>query len=354
MASISINAAPLLLVLSILLMLGACGNEYEGSGSGEPVKTGVAVWKKLEKLRHPRMAPAVVKVAGHIFALGGSDKKSYLSSCERARLRDNGTLEPWKKIYSLNEPRGYAAAISHKGFIYVLGGANGEHGFNLLNTVERAKVGADGSIGRWVVEENRLFSRRRGTTAVILGDYLYAIGGYNGEFLDTVERARIGPDGTLGEWELVSIMLERRYIHSSVFAQGRLYVIGGHERGSGGALGDVEFTQTDSAGEISEWQQAPTMKVPRYGAGAIEDKGHIFVLGGFDGNYIDSIERASINPDGSLTPWKLVSTLPRPLNSPGVVTDGDVVYVIGGSNGNKYFPDVETAAIDDNGEFTSW
>ena len=352
--SIHVNAAPLLLVLSILLVLGACGNESEVTGSGGPVKTGVAVWKKLEKLKHPRMAPAVVKVAGHIYALGGSDEKGYLSSCERTKLRDDGTLEPWKKIYSLNEPRGYAAAISHKGFVYVLGGANGEHGFNLLSTVERAKVTPDGSIGRWVVEKNKLFSRRRGTTAAVLGDYLYAIGGYNGEFLDTVERTKIGPDGTLGEWELVSIMLERRYIHSSVFAHGRLYVIAGHERGSGGALDDVEFTQTDSAGEISEWQEAPTLRVPRYGAGAIENNGHIFVLGGFDGNDIDSVERASINPDGSLTPWKMVSTLPRPLNSPGVVTDGGILYVIGGSSGNRYFPDIEATAIDYNGEFTSW
>ena len=67
--------------------------------------------------------------------------------------------------------------------------------------------------------------------------------------LNTIERAKINPDGSLGKWELmIPTMQDRRYIHSSIYTGGYIYVMGGHDRGSGGALNSVEHAKVKNDG----------------------------------------------------------------------------------------------------------
>lgn len=318
-------------------------------------KGGGVEWKKLEGMNKPRAAFAMVVSGGEVYALGGSDKDGYTASCERAGIKPDGTLAEWKKTFSLNVPRGYAAAVIHNGYVYVLGGANGEHGSNLLNTVERAGINPDGSIGRWVIEKEKLFSARRGVTIAAHDGYIYAIGGYNGEFLDTIETAKINPDGTLGQWDIVSIMLERRYIHSSVVSGGLLYVAGGHQRSTGGALNKTEYAPLLKDGNIGEWKEGTALNIARYGAGAAASDGlFMFVGGGYDGGEIDTVETARINKDGTIEKWKTVARLSTPRNDLRMFARKGFLYVMGGANKGGYFNTVEAAAIDDEGGIIAW
>lgn len=321
---------------------------------GDEQKEVESPWAVVGRMNLPRSAAGTVVSGDVIYVTGGASEKGYVDYCEWVRIRPDGTMFGWKMAPSLNEPRGYVTSVFHNGYIYAISGANGEHGENLLNTVERAPINPDGSPGRWIMEETRLFSSRRGGTAFALDGYLYAIGGYNGEFLDTVERAEILDDGSLGPWDLESIMLERRYIHSSVLVGRHIYVIGGHERLTGGALDKVEFARVDEDGSIGEWVEAPTLNVARYGASAVSAAGFVYLVGGYDGRAIDTVERAKVNPDGSLGPWQVVSKTAIPRSGPSALVLEDRIYAMGGFIGGRYMNSIESAVITDEGDIRAW
>lgn len=315
----------------------------------------VSPWHMVGSMEKQRMAAATVLVGDTIYVLGGSNEGGYIPDCEWSRVKESGNIGGWSKGHSLNTSRGYSAAVYYNGYLYVLGGAYGKHGGKLLNTVERARIKPDGSIGRWRLEEHAMFNARRGTTAVVMGGYLYAIGGYNGEFLDTVERARINKDGTLGSWDIVSITNERRYIHSTAVNGSHIYVMGGHHRASGGAIAAVEYASMDSDGELNEWQSSAPLNKARYGAAAFSAGGYIYVIGGFDGSALDSIERAPIGKDGVPGKWETLTPLSIPRNSPSVLVHDEHVFVIGGADSMGHsLSTIEAVIIDENGELTPW
>lgn len=322
--------------------------------SGGKEKEMESPWAVIGRMNLSRSAAGTVLAGDVVYVTGGASEKGYVDYCEWVEIGPDGTMFGWEMAPSLNEPRGYVASVVYNGYIYAISGANGEHGENLLNTVERAPLNPDGSPGRWIMEKTRLFSSRRGGTAFALNGYVYAIGGYNGEFLDTVERAPILEDGSLGEWDLEAIMLERRYIHSSVVVGRHIYVIGGHERATGGALDKVEFTEVMDDGTLGEWVEAPPINVPRYGASAVSAGGYIYLIGGYDGKAIGTVERASVNPDGSLGPWQIVSHLNIPRDAPSALVHGERIYALGGFTGGRYMSSIESAVITDEGDITAW
>jgi N-acetylneuraminic acid mutarotase len=339
----------LILFSLILISLSSCGEE----AYTEPLNSDV--WEHVDDMTEARMASASLKVGDVLYMIGGSNSNGYIDSVEWAGLGADGMPGEWKKTRSLSTPRGYSAAVAYNRHVYVIGGAHGKHGADLLNTVERARINSDGTLGRWKIERERLFSARRGVSAIVSGGYVYAIGGYNGEFLDTVERAKINIDGTLGEWDVVSIMNHRRYIHSAVMVNRVLYVIGGHHRSSGGATNRVEYARIDNDGELGEWVDAPSLKVARYGARAFAGSGFIYLLGGYDGSALDSIERALIMKDGSIGEWTIVSLISIARDAPSVFVFDDIVLVAGGAElSGAALKSIEAARLDSVGRFAPW
>ncbi|MBI5892366.1 MAG: hypothetical protein HZB79_01740 [Deltaproteobacteria bacterium] len=306
-----------------------------------------------------RSGAGAVVAENRLYIVGGiqGKKKGVLTSCEWAEIDKNGMLGKFNKAANLVIERGFITAVEYNGWIYAIGGANGEHGSNLLNTVERAKINPDGSLGAWILEKNKMFSSRRGVTGAASMGYIYAIGGFNGEFLDTVERAKVLKDGSLDKWELVpQIMQERRYIHGSAIAGKYIYAIGGHKKETGGALNNVEWSKIDEKGELTEWKDTSPINIPRFLTGAIANKGYVFVVGGYDGNYIDAVETAKINPDGSLSKWNTATPLSTARASMAVASYKEYIYVIGGATAPNgvFLNTIERAAINNKGEIGNW
>ncbi|MCK4739286.1 MAG: hypothetical protein KAT46_04995 [Deltaproteobacteria bacterium] len=335
--------------LFMVLTLPSC------SISNGEVGENTSAWVNGGEMLTPRMAPAYVAVGDTFYIIGGSNDKGYISEVEWTRIRADGGFTGWKKSRSLNTPRGYSAGVYYNHYIYVLGGAYGKYGQELLNTVERVKVNRDGSLGKWVLEKEKLFSARRGTTAYVRGGYIYAIGGYNGEFLDTVERAKINADGTLGSWSLESIMEHRRYIHSSVGSGCMLYVMGGHHKSSGGATEKVEYAEILQDATLGQWQESPSINHPRYGAVAVRVDKQVYLIGGYDGKALSFVEAAGIKDDRGLGEWKNFPSLKIPRDAPAVLVHDDYIYVLGGvDDKGKYQSSVEVARVGEKGEFVAW
>ena len=103
-----------------------------------------------------------------------------------------------------------------------------------------------------------LVERRSGAGAASLHGYIYAIGGYNGDAqLDSVERY----DPVLDIWTAISPLIHRRSALSATVHLDRLYVIGGYD--GEGFLNTLE----EYVPEEDCWKLVSSMNLGRSGAG---------------------------------------------------------------------------------------
>lgn len=307
----------------------------------------------------PRTGAKAITVRDHVYVLGGGEgipgPSTVHRSVEYARIGSDGTLEEWKATSPMNTPRIFLATAQADAVIYALGGEYFPEGqMHLLNSVEWARVDADGQLGPWH-EANPMLTPRRSPTAAVVGDYLYAMGGYNGAFLRTVERAKILKGGGLDPWEWVPQSLTTsRYIHGGAAVGNRIYVVGGHLMESGRGSSAAEWATVGSDGQINSWKPTSALLQPRFLAGSAATDESIFVIGGYDGQYLSSVEQARILPDGNLGPWTQTTPLPTPREGPAVTVYGKKIYVIGGSNNGVFLRTAEWAEVGQDGRLGHW
>ena len=131
----------------VFATLAACSKEQ---------KVWIPGWQETAALSTARAGAAVVTHNGVIYMLGGVDGHDFLGSTEFARIQPDGTLTAWQAGTSLIEARGFVEAAVHDNWIYIAGGGNGPNGHNLLRSVERARIQADGTLGPWIAEANKM------------------------------------------------------------------------------------------------------------------------------------------------------------------------------------------------------
>jgi len=327
------------------------------SGCGTRATEWVAGWQPMTAMTTARAGAAVIQVNGVIYAIGGVNGEDFMRSAEYSRIDSDGRLDPWQLSSPLKEQRGFFAVAYNKGYVYVVGGGNGPSGHHLLRTVERAAVLPSGDLGPWEEELNQLVYPRRCAKLVVVGNDLYAIGGFSGVLQDTVERARIQPDGHLGPWALLDNKLTMpRYIHVVKKNRKGIYVIGGHSEVGGTGQTAVEWRPLlDPNGDVP-WRRTAAMHTGRYALEAAAHDDFLYAMGGLNGaRYLNSIEKAQLAPDGSLQPWTQTTPLSSTLANFGTVVYKDWIYVVGGTtSGGTYYKTVERATFNDKGDIGFW
>jgi hypothetical protein len=130
----------------------------------------------------------------------------------------------------MNTRRGYLAAVVVGNYIYAIGGQNNDPGSASLSSVEWTTINADGSLGPWQTT-NSMVKRRCNLAAVAAGGYVYAIGGSTcqGIIYGSVERAKVNSDGSLGTWEIISSMSTPRQRLAATQGGRYIYAIGGSD-----------------------------------------------------------------------------------------------------------------------------
>lgn len=310
-----------------------------------------AAWQTTAPMLTARGGAGVIEVDGRLYAIGGVDGVRFLASGEYTTIQADGTLAPWQATGALNEERGFFAVAAHRGYLYAVGGGNGPNGHNLLRSVERAAIQPDGSLGPWQREREQLKLPRRCAKVLVIGDHLYAFGGFGGSLLDSIERAPILADGGLGPWELVQDPHSMpRYIHAMATRGDELYAIGGHTEQGGAGIAAVERARLDASGQPGAWQAAASLQHGRYGLAALSHGEHVYALGGLSGaTFYDVIEQSRVGADGALDAWREITPLPLPLADLGVASYRDWLYVLGGTNRDGYFDSVFVARFDGRG-----
>ncbi|MCF6322776.1 MAG: hypothetical protein L3J89_00385 [Gammaproteobacteria bacterium] len=343
---------PLLFVL-LLAIIAVFSLKAKQDEANKP--TFISGWKDAASFIEPRRALAAVTYNNHLYVLGGIDAGNrYVRTVEYTKIRADGSLGKWQKTSRLNEGRFYLAAAASNGYLFAIGGAKGVLGKHNtpVATVEKAKINPDGSLGRWVLTGD-LTTPRRGLTVNQYGNRIYALGGYNGIFLHSIEQTTVNKNGQLSEWALSPQQSTvDRYIHSSAIAGENLYLLAGHMKNSQTvSYGDVELSQISDSGALSPWRIENTMLLtPRFIASAFSLGSYLYLLAGHDGaKRLRSVEFTLIDQSGHVGRWQRTAPLKIARSGTATVTHNQRVYVLGGISQNKVLNHVETAIQIENG-----
>jgi hypothetical protein len=243
---------------------------------------------------------------GHVYVLGGLDSQGTATTVVyHAVVNDDGGLGAWTATTALPQALSSHGAVIYRNHLYVAGG-NGADG-NPVKTVYSAKVKSDGTLEPWVQQPD-LPEVRAYHQFVTVAGYLYVIGGDNaaagpltntaGSSADTIYYNQINlANGNLvnAAWSSNATGTGKaREKFSAVVAGSDIVVTGGlysgqlgssesryaqiNSDGSVGAANGATGTNTiDSLSGFNPYNQSTAFFADASG------KPHILILGGTDG-----------------------------------------------------------------------
>jgi hypothetical protein len=308
-------------------------------------------------LSTPRTGLAIATVGTSLYVLGGNDGNGPLRAIERASLNVSSAVGAFATSdISLVVSQNDHTSTVVRNFIYIIGGISTE------NSVQRARIRPDGSLGAFdAVPEVSLVSSRPGHSTVVIRNFLYVLGGGSGGggFPSSIERAAMNDDGSLGTFATVSgvTLNEGRSGHMSVVIGDFLYVIGGF--GACGRNCGVERAAINANGTLGSFATVPgvALNTGRNLFTGLVTNGYVYVMGGAsNAGELTSIERASIGGDGSLGTFSTTSTgaLLVPRISPTSTVVGGALYVIGGRNNIATITTMERAMMNADGSVSTF
>jgi hypothetical protein len=314
-------------------------------------------------MQAPALATAgdgsTVAVAGTaLYVIGGLSASGTLDTVEQATVNADGTLGAFANLgVTLATPRAFHSSVVIGSFLYVIGGASTS---GVLSSIERATINADGTLGAFAtVPGAALVTARENHTNVVIGDYLYVIGGQLDATSATtsIERATINADGTLGPFATVAgnALVTARFGHTSEVIGTSLYVIGGATAGASGVpQNTIEQATIHSDGTLGAFSIiADTLITARVAPTTAVLGSSLYVIGGQSSSgSLGSVEVATINADDTLGAFTMVAVgnslvTARQNHTSAVV--GNFLYVIGGISNATYLGGIEQASIDADG-----
>lgn len=262
-------------------------------------------WKYGTKLNIDRGYMGGMVHGGYIYVVGGANgtsDKELLRSVERAEILPDGTLGPWQmEKNEMLVPRRCNKVLATDKAMYAFGGYGGV----LLDSVESAEWQPDGSLGEWHLEPEILTAPRYINTVKKVGDVFFVIGGHqdNGNSMDGVEWSRPMADGKLQKWQATTPMSRERWGHGTVVYGEDMYAIGGFFGPK--YLDSIEHAKVGKDGQLGQWQlTTASLDQPRATFGAIVYKDWIYVIGGaYPDGYLSSVIYSNLNPAGDIGYW---------------------------------------------------
>ena len=224
-------------------------------------------------------------------------------------------------------------AIRWAEWIYVIGGV--QSNASSSNFIYRGTVGTDGNILAWT-PVTPMPKPRELHASVIRNNFLYIIGGNEFPYSPktTVFMTHLLPDGTLDTWNSLPGLPQPLMGHSAVVVGDFIYVLGGQD-GSMNRKATVYMARIDYAtGGISPWETTTSLPTGLALSGAIAWKDRIYLVGGIDGTGTirQSVFYSTVSTNGSLGPWQVADVLPQGLITAGVSVKSGLIFVTGGMN----------------------
>lgn len=241
---------------------------------------------------------------GSIYVVGGGNGPNghnLLRTAERAHILPDGNLGPWgTEKNQMVVPRRCSKIIATKTSIFSFGGFGG----TLLDSVEHADFLPDGSLGEWQLEKKTMLMPRYVNGVKKWGASAYVIGGHDqdkGVGITDVEWSPLGTEDKRN-WKTTSSLQTGRYGLSTVAHGDYMYALGGLTGLE--FLDSVEKSKVNPDGQLSPWQMTTPLNVARGMFSVVEYKNWIYVIGGSNRNtYLDTVEYATVNKTADFGFW---------------------------------------------------
>ncbi len=311
-------AVSVLQTAAAVLLLGACAvGQFPAQSSPAEAPTAVAadspervgIWQSGAAMPTARSEMRVAVVDGIFYVPGGFGG---LTSFEAYDPASDG----WTALAPMPEPAHHMMVTGYDGKVYVFGG-----GPDWSWQATASILVYDPATDAWA-EAGLMPERRMSGEAVLLGDFIYLVGGTGG----TTALLRFDPAEE--SWAVLPGPVQPREHVAAVAFNDELWVIGGRWGGTG-ALATVEIFDPASGA----WREGPEMIEARSGFGAAVVGDRIVVAGGeiLGARPWTALASAEVY-DAETGAWRLLPELPAGIHGMPVVGYGGTAYVLGGSD----------------------
>ncbi len=301
-----------------------------------------ARWTRRKILHWPRAGVAAAVLEGKLLVFGGyclsyqwggnrgarDDARSLLADIE---WYDPGTRR-WQVDSDLllegNDCRVGALPVVVDGKLYFVGGSNAQG--NRQNDIIEYVPGLSGEVAHRPERSRkltRLTRERENFTVAAVNDDIYVIGGTCAGQANPTPGLVEAYTLSSGTWRIAAPLLIPRHEAAAVSLNGKIYVIGGKNSGTG-YLDSVERYDP----QADRWEMMAPLQQRRGGftQGAVVFNGRIYVFGGWGESekLLDTVER--YEPDQNQ--WTVISRMPAPRAQLSAVTLGNEVFIVGGTD----------------------
>jgi len=182
------------------------------------------VWVLLPPMNTHRHGLGTQVLGGPLYAVGGHDGWSYLNTVERY----DPTLKQWSHVAPMASQRSTCGLAVLNNRLYAVGGRDGS---SCLRSVETY----DPHTNKWSSVAN-MCKRRGGVGVGVVNGFLYAVGGHDAPAASNPQQSRFNCmeryDPSTDSWTLVaSLSLGRDAIGVCVLGE-QLFAVGGYDGGS--------------------------------------------------------------------------------------------------------------------------
>lgn len=280
----------------------------------------------------PYLAGNIV-VNGYVYQFGGYTT-SYISNYYRAPVGADLTVSAnWTYLGAMpNYAPVSGTPILINNRIYLFGGVawNTQTWTSTICSIPVASIGTPGT---WDCTGTMNGAPIGGSDPIIVGDYVYRIGGINGSYVSDIGRA---PLATPTVWtKFASALPAVIFLGNPTVIGNYVYTFGGYN----GTVGtSVIYRASISSGlvQAANWSNAGALPITTYGSVVVTDASYVYLIGGYNGTSLTSIYRASLSKFTSgqtilAGDWTSVGTLPSPglYNTQPLIVN-NTLYLVGG------------------------
>lgn len=287
------------------------GGQVAGAASNKVYMTQVALdgkltaWKATSTLQDARYKASAFLIRDHLYVVGGlKDGEKAVDSVERAKVKDDGTLEAFEKVGAWAGAKAQAGYTYAYGYFYQAGGLDDQG--KPVTGVERVLLLPD---GKTLGTPETLPALPEGRTGPLLSTshHLYMLGP-NGS--RQVLLAQLQPDGTIEGWCTNTDLPKDAKSFTAITDARRILMMGVQQQDDQPAknvfLAPI-FSSADPlanpyGGGVDNWRCSQTDKLnaqfltPRYRSAIAVAFNFVYVLGGVDGGGkpLKSVEQAPL------------------------------------------------------------
>lgn len=296
----------------------------------------------------------------YIYYVGGYNGSAVVATVAYVHVNVDGSLGAWGTTTSLPTVLESVSIGIYDGYIYEMAGDAGSAG---NANVRYAQINSDGTLGSWNATTS-LPVAHTFTSSVMYNGYFYKIGGITPSFVATVLVNNVMPMGATSSFTETSALPTQtskgqtygRDSHTSVAYNGFLYVLGGF--GATAPLNDVQYASVNLNGTISAWTATTPFTTGRDGHTTVIANGYIYVMGGYGATArVADVQYALIctannngvggctGVVGTVGTWTATTPLPSIRGSHTSIAYNGYVYSMGGTNGTSRLANVDYALI---------